>query len=101
MVAYLGAFDGQSRVQTRIVAAELPTTIAEIVSVFKRLARRAPRIVTSANKLGALYSRRVQFRSIVSPKVVARPKTTLLIGIAQLLAAERAAYAGGAQRREM
>lgn len=76
----------------KIIASERPTTIAEIVSVFRRLARRAPRIVTSASKLSALYSRRVQFHSLALPEC---PKTTgksLPVGIAQLMAAERAAF---------
>jgi len=99
VVVNLRALNSQSRVKTRIVAAEQPTTIAEIVSVFKKLARRAPRIATSASKLGALYSRRVQFRSVETPKIASPSRTTLLIGIAQLLAAERAAFASGANKR--
>ena len=81
----------KSRAVTKIVASERPATIAEIVSIFRRLARRAPRIATSANKLSAVYARRVQFRSILSVGPVARPTTTLAIGIAQLMAAERVA----------
>lgn len=76
----------------KIIASEHPTTIAEIVSVFKRLARRAPRIVTSASKLSGLYSRRVQFRSIALPECAKPPKKSLLIGIAELMAAERGAF---------
>ena len=76
----------------KIVASEHPATIAEIVSVFKRLARRAPRIVTSASKLSALYSRRVQFRSLALPECARVPKKSLLIGIAQLMAAERSVF---------
>jgi UDP-glucose 4-epimerase len=95
MVANLRAIDDRSRILTKIIAAEQPTTIAEIVSVFKKLARRAPRIVTSASKLGSLYSRRVQFRSVAAPEVGLPCRTTLLIGIAQVLAAERAADGRG------
>ena len=76
----------------KIIASEHPTTIAEIVSVFKRLARRSPRIVTSASKLSALYTRRVQFRSLALPEQVKIPKKSLQVGIAQLMAAERAAF---------
>ena len=82
---------GTPRAVTKIIASERPATIAEIVSIFRRLARRAPRIATSANRLSAVYARRVQFRSIVSVGPVATPTTTLAIGIAQLMAAERVA----------
>lgn len=91
MIAAVRHTGGSARVVTKIVASERPATIAEIVSIFRRLARRAPRIATSANKLSAVYARRVQFRSIVASGPVATPTTTLAIGIAQLMAAERVA----------
>lgn len=93
MIASLRAIDERSRVLTKIIASEHPTTIAEIISTFRKITRRAPKIVTSANKLSSLYSRRVQFRSGVLRDTPPRPCTSLLIGIAQLMAAERAAYA--------
>jgi len=76
----------------KIIASERPTTIAEIVSVFRRLARRAPRIVTSASKLSELYSRRVQFRSVALPECAKASRQSLLVGISQLMAAERSAF---------
>ena len=91
MVAAARDTAGRPRVVTKIVASERPATIAEIVSIFRRLARRAPRIATSANKLSEVYARRVQFRSVLSAGPVATPSTTLAIGIAQLMAAERVA----------
>ena len=94
-----GDITRKPRAVTKIIASERPATIAEIVSIFRRLARRAPRIATSANRLSAVYARRVQFRSIVSVGLVAAPATTLAIGIAQLMAAERVAlmHATGAE----
>jgi UDP-glucose 4-epimerase len=89
---------GTTRVSTeagmvmRIVASERPTTIAEIVSTFRRVARRPPLIATSASGLSALYPRCVQFRSTHS-QADAALLTGLHIGIAQVLAAERLAYA--------
>src|SRR5204862_7716762 len=80
-------------VLTKIIASEQPTTIAEIISVFKRIARRTPRLITSASKLTGIYPRRVQFRSVVAPQSAWVPKTSLLVGIAQVMAAERAAFA--------
>lgn len=73
----------------KIIASERPATIAEIISIFKRVARRAPRIVTSASSKAAVYSRRVVFRSTVLIEPGARSSTSLLVGIAQLLRAER------------
>lgn len=93
MVAGLRATNERQPVITKIVASEHPTTIAEIISIFKRITRRAPKIVTSANRLSSLYSRRVQFQSVVLPECAPRSKTSLLIGIAQVMAAERAAFA--------
>ena len=101
MVAAARDTAGKARAVTKIIASERPATIAEIVSIFRRLARRAPRIATSANRLSAVYSRRVQFRSIVAAGPVATPTTTLAIGIAQLMAAERVAlmHSTGAEAR--
>jgi len=76
----------------KIVAAERPTTIAEIISIFKHISRRAPLVVTSASPLSALYTRRIQFKSEVLPHCQFGAKTSLAIGIAKVLAAERSAY---------
>ncbi len=95
MVAALRAAAETSRVQTKIIASEQPVTIAEIIATFKRVARRAPRVITSANKLSGIYPRRVRFQSQVAPGNDSLPKTSLLIGIAQVMAAERAALMRG------
>lgn len=95
MIATLRAMDGRPGVVTKIIASEQPTTIAEIVSAFKKIARRPPKIVTSATRLSSIYSRRVQFRSIAAPECAVTPKTNLLVGIAQVMSAERIAYARG------
>lgn len=92
IVATLRIISEKPRVLVKIIASEQPVTIAEIVSIFKRVARRAPRIVTSASKLSGLYSRRVQFRSIVLPKMAGAPTKRLPVGIAQLMMAERSAF---------
>jgi UDP-glucose 4-epimerase len=80
----------------KIVASERPATIAEIVTIFKRIARRNPRIVASQAPASRLYLRRQQFRSTVLPQARKQPPRSLLIGISQLMAAERTAYAVGA-----
>lgn len=97
MIRSLRAQPATSRFLVKIVASERPTTIAEIVSTFKRIVRRAPRIVTSANRMTSLYSRRVQFRSVVLPATGTVASTSLAIGISQLMIAERAAFGQGAQ----
>lgn len=86
-------------VVTKIIASEHPATIAEIVSIFKRVARRKPRIVTSASKLSGLYSRRVQFRSVVLRENRMPPPQQLAIGIAQLMQAEREVFILGSRNK--
>ena len=93
MVALADALQETPRVLTKIVASEQPTTIAGIISIFKRLTRRPPRIVTSASRLSALYARRVQFRSVAFPDGPRTTSRSLLIGIMQLMESERAAFA--------
>lgn len=92
MIYALRNTSDKPRAVTKIIASEHPTTIAEIVSIFKRVARRKPRIVTSASRLSGLYARRVQFRSIVLAGHTRPPPQKLAIGIAQLMAAERSAF---------
>ena len=91
MVAALRAAGEHPHVLTRIIASEQPTTIAEIIATFKRIARRAPRIITSSSRLSGIYPRRVRFRSAAVQGNAPLPRTSLLIGIARVLATERAA----------
>lgn len=90
--AAMDVLSGNYGVFIKIIASEHPTTIAEIISVFKRIARRKPRIVSSASKLSSLYTRRIQFQSITVPINERMLKTSLLIGISQLMDAERSAF---------
>lgn len=92
MISALRITNGKPRVLTKIIASEHPATIAEIISIFKRIARRAPRIVTSANGLSGLYSRRVQFHSIALPEYERQPAKSLPVGIAKLMMEERASF---------
>lgn len=93
IVAALGAINQAPGIDTRIIASEQPTTIAEIISVYKRITRRSPRIVTSASKLSSVYSRRIQFRTKNVTQSTRVPQTSLLVGIARVMAAERSLYA--------
>lgn len=92
MVNNLRGVCAQSRILTKIIASELPVTIAEILAIFRRLTRRPIRIVTSAGRLTSVYSRRVHFSSTTGIEMASLNQTTLLIGIAQVLATERRAY---------
>jgi len=92
MVGALALAGRQPGVCTKIIASEHPTTIAEIIAVFRRIARRAPLVVTSASKLSNLYARRVQFRSVVLTNAARPMATSLAVGIARLMVAERAAF---------
>lgn len=93
IIAILRALEEQPGVFTRIIASEQPTTIAEIISIYKSIARRTPRIVTSASNLSHIYTRRVQFRSIAAPTAERGSRTSLVVGISQVMAAERLAFA--------
>ncbi len=92
MVRVLPLVEQQGMWVTKIVASEKPTTIAEILSIFKRITRRAPLIITSANRASGLYTGRIQFRSKVFAGGAGLISTSLSVGIAKLIAAERRAY---------
>ena len=81
---------------TKIIAAERPTTISEIITVFRRASPRPPKIITSTTRASALYAKRIQFRSSVRPDVRPSYRTSLLVGIAGLLEAERRRFAAAA-----
>ena len=95
MITTLRAMSGRVHILTKIIASERPTTIAEIISIFKKIARRRLRIITSASRLTDLYSRRVQFCSIAFPEVAKTPKKSLIVGITQLMMAEHVAFIQG------
>jgi UDP-glucose 4-epimerase len=96
MISALRAAAETPRVQTKIIASEQPVTIAEIIATFKRVARRSPRVITSASKLSGIYPRRVCFHSTVAQvNGCSLPRTSLLIGIAKVMATERAALMQG------
>jgi len=91
IVVTLHVIGGKQGVFSKIIASESPTTIAEIISIFRKISRRRPSVVASASRLSSIYTRRIQFRSIVEPINKHVPRTSLLVGVAQVLAAERSA----------
>jgi UDP-glucose 4-epimerase len=77
----------------KIVASEHPTTVAQIVATFRRVARRSPPLITSTRVESALYARRMQFRSVTPRADPAHVDKSLLVGVSELLAFERASFA--------
>ncbi len=89
-VATLRSMPHEKKIITKIIASEVPVTIASIIGTFKRVTRHAPLISTGINAQSAQYRHRIRLRSTVLHEVKAK-KTSLLIGIAELLAAEKLA----------
>lgn len=86
---------GSGSVLTKIVASEEPTTVAQIIQLFRHVLRIRPRIITSNNPKSSHYARRMCFRSSVLPRERGKKHTILLCGIAEILASERLAMAKG------
>lgn len=84
---------GHARFHLKIIAAERPTTISEIISIFRRIARRAPRIVASATRDTHLYASKTLFHSVAEPQVADRHEVSLVVGIARVLEYERRRHA--------
>jgi UDP-glucose 4-epimerase len=74
----------------KIIAAERATSIAQLIGVFRRIAGRSPRLVTSADSLSSKYMRCIQFVSVEPDGKPHSPGRTLVEGIHQVLEAERA-----------
>jgi UDP-glucose 4-epimerase len=73
----------------KIIASERPTTVAEIVATFRRVAHRRLLFTTGVGEHSGLYARRFRFHSRVFPELGRLAQTTLLHGVARVLAAER------------
>lgn len=91
----LRAVRGSDSIVTKIIASEEPTTIAQIIQLFRHALRIRPRIVTSSNPRSSHYARRICFRSTVLVEERNRKRTSLLCGIAEILASERLVMAKG------
>ncbi len=86
---------GSGSIITKIIASEEPTTIAQIIQLFQHALRIRPRIITSSNPRSSHYARRICFRSTVLAEERSRKRTSLLCGIAEILASERLTMAKG------
>lgn len=89
LVGALRLVVNQGGATIKIVAAEQPTTIASIISVFRRVTRQPPRVVTTSNKLSAVYRHCIRFRSRVLCDQSPKPRTALVVGVAKVMEAER------------
>lgn len=95
IVATLHAAAERPGLLTKIIASEQPATIAEIIATFRRVVRRAPRVIASVNSMSSIYPHCIRFQSLAVPRTASLPRRSLLVGIAQLMAAERAAFMRG------
>ena len=95
VACHLEALEACRGVTMKIIAAEDSTTIAQIIGRFEQISHRKPLIVTGATPLGAQYLRRVCFRSVVPPLAKAPHRTSLFVGISEVMAHERLVFAAG------
>lgn len=65
----------------KIVASGQTTSIGSILSIFRRIARRQPRIICSGSPLGKLQPSRLALRSVTWPDLNVAPPTPLPAGI--------------------
>jgi UDP-glucose 4-epimerase len=80
----------------KICASERPTTIAGLVGVFRRLAKRQLRVVSGLHPLSGQHPRRLQFRSTVWSDEPRPDATSLLVGIDRVYRHQLALSQGGA-----
>ena len=83
---------GEIGIFIKIIASSHPVTIAEIISIFRKVSRRPPKVVTSASSLSNTYRRQIQFLSVVIPETNIYSRTSMLIGISRVMEAERLSF---------
>jgi UDP-glucose 4-epimerase len=101
MVTVLRAMEHEQSPLVKILASQRITTIADIVSIFKRIGYRRPRIVTGATILSDKYGGRVEFRTTVAPHIAQSDFSPIHVCAAIILEAERLAYADPAPKDEL
>lgn len=72
-------------IHIKIIASGVSTSIAQIISILRRISKRNLRIVTQADVRSAQYQRVVQFKSELGPTTPSCSQTNLIEGIAELL----------------
>jgi UDP-glucose 4-epimerase len=88
--------EGQGVHVLKICASERPTTIASLVGVFRRLAKRQFRIVSGVHPLRGRHPRRLQFRSTAWIDERRPDALPLLLGIDRVYRYQLALYQAGA-----
>ena len=68
-----------------MIASGVSTSIAQIISILRRMSKRNLRIVTQADVKSAQYQRVVQFKSELGPTTSSGSQTNLIEGIAELI----------------
>jgi len=77
----------------KIIASEVSTSIAQILTFYKKIFKRNLRFVTSSTQQSADYSRVISFRSISFQNSFLRLGSSLMVGITNIVASERQAIA--------
>jgi len=80
-------------VLTKLVVSGRPTTVAEVLALTQRLARRRMEVALATTAASALYGGRFRFRSRVFPECGGPMRETLSVGMARLIAGERQQWA--------
>lgn len=75
----------RSGVVTKVFASHQSVTVGFLVSEFRRVTRRKPRVVYGASSAAAYQARDLRLRSVVWPELDDTPVVPLPVGIAQLL----------------
>lgn len=82
--------------RVKIFAAEEPATVAQIIGEFTRLSsRRHPRVISAPSNRATQQPRRLQFHSIVTPRVSHLRRASLQVGISQVHHHHLALYRAG------
>lgn len=76
----------------RIIAAGQPTSIAQIIQTFRRVARHPPKIALSSHTLSHLYAKQLNFQSDYADITRNDIQTSLSVGIARVYEHERRRY---------
>jgi hypothetical protein len=72
-------------VYIKIIASGVSTSVAQIISILRRISKRNLRIVTKADVKSTQYQRVVQFQSEVGKTIQGNIQSNLIEGIAELL----------------
>jgi UDP-glucose 4-epimerase len=80
---------------TKVLGSERETTVAALVGVFRRIAKRQLRVVAGPHPVRAQQPARLQFRSTVWADEPARPTTQLLDGVSRVHRHQLALFQAG------